>query len=94
MDEYDPDKKQQTGSSSKEPIRVPIDDRTPLSIDHPKYAEKYAKHVEMGVAMYLCPICHQLGCHKVTSIDQVGSSRSAGEACDVCGYEDTYEMGA
>ncbi len=102
MEEYNPDEINEKSTPGKAEgfddskyVRVPIDDRTPLSADNPKYPEKYKKHLAEGVPMMLCPECKSLGLHRVREDDQPqypGASRIGGEICDICGGGDTYEV--
>ncbi len=100
MDEYDPDKpevqKREPSGSLEDRPRVAIDDRRPWTEDHPRYPEKFELHRKRGVVMMLCPECKHMGRHEVCEDDQpvtAGASRIAGEICDICGAQDTYEMG-
>lgn len=95
MEEYNPDNPNESYGGSDpyaNAVKVPIDDRRPLSIENPKYKDKYEEHRKMNVMFMQCPECGHMGYHKLTHLDQQGRTYKAmGEVCDVCGFEDSYE---
>lgn len=89
MEEYDPDRPIQEPAPDKR-RKIKIGNVKPFSPEYPKFPERYAEHQSRQTAFMICPECKHLGLHKPTDLN--GTIRMGGYCCDICGYEDTYEI--